>query len=96
MPLLTTYMYQTACYYPMSFVVHRSSLISLRALTGRKTPSLNAARLYNPKSSKMATAWKIHIDPENTGLCKVKQTDEAAKKATELLQKDLEASDPSS
>lgn len=39
----------------------------------------------------MATPWKIHIDANNTGLWKVKQTDEAAKKATELLQKDLEA-----
>lgn len=39
----------------------------------------------------MATAWKIHIEPQNTGLWKVKQTDEAAKKTTELLQQDLEA-----
>ena len=41
----------------------------------------------------MATAQKIFIDSQNLGLWdKVKQTDEAARKATELLQKDLEAS----
>lgn len=38
----------------------------------------------------MATAHKIHISPENTGLWGVRQTDEAANKLTELLQKDLE------
>lgn len=38
----------------------------------------------------MATAHRIHITPENTGLWRVKQTDEAANKLTELLQKDLE------
>lgn len=39
----------------------------------------------------MATAQKIHIDTANTGLWKVKQTDESAKKTSELLQQDLEA-----
>ncbi|KAK1760877.1 HypA protein [Echria macrotheca] len=38
----------------------------------------------------MATAYKVHIVPEDTGLLKVKQTAEAAKKAEELLQEDLE------
>lgn len=38
----------------------------------------------------MATAHRIHISPENTGLWGVKQTDEVANKVTELLQKDLE------
>lgn len=39
----------------------------------------------------MATAQKIFIDSQNTGLWgRVKQTDEAAAKVTELLQKDLE------
>lgn len=38
----------------------------------------------------MATAHKIHINPENTGLWGVKQTDDVANKLTELLQKDLE------
>ncbi|RYP54420.1 hypothetical protein DL768_000791 [Monosporascus sp. mg162] len=41
-------------------------------------------------SRTMATASKIQITPENTGLWHVKQTEPAAKKATELLQKDLE------
>lgn len=39
----------------------------------------------------MANPQKIHIDARNTGLWKkVKQTDEVAKKTTELLQHDLE------
>ncbi|CAN8095312.1 unnamed protein product [Discula destructiva] len=37
----------------------------------------------------MATAWNIHIDQNDTGLWKVKQTEETAKKASELLQDDL-------
>lgn len=40
----------------------------------------------------MATAKTIKITPENTGLWHVKQTEAAAKKASELLQKDLEVS----
>ncbi|KAJ0117104.1 HypA protein [Diaporthe amygdali] len=39
----------------------------------------------------MATAQKILISPQNTGLLGVKQTDEAANKASQLLQKDLES-----
>lgn len=38
----------------------------------------------------MASAHRIHISPENTGLWGVKQTDEVANKVTELLQKDLD------
>lgn len=38
----------------------------------------------------MASAQRIHVSPENTGLWGVKQTDEVANKVTELLQKDLE------
>lgn len=75
----------------MSFVSRRSKLLRC-VLTHRKTPSPTTARLYT--STTMATAWKVHIDPNNTGLWKVKQTDEAAKKVTELLQKDLEACTP--
>lgn len=40
----------------------------------------------------MATTQKIYIDPNYTGLWKVSQTAEAAKKASELLQQDLEVS----
>lgn len=43
----------------------------------------------------MATSKKMHLDPQDTGLWKVKQTDDAAKKAAELLQDDLEASSSS-
>jgi hypothetical protein len=38
----------------------------------------------------MATARAIQITPENTGLGQRKQSEAAAKKTTELLQKDLE------
>lgn len=38
----------------------------------------------------MATTQKIYIDPNDTGLWKVKQTAEAAQKTSELLQQDLE------
>jgi hypothetical protein len=34
--------------------------------------------------------YKMHITPDNTGLWRIKQTDEAAKKASELLQEDME------
>lgn len=40
----------------------------------------------------MATSQMIRLDPQDTGLWKVKQTDEAAKKTAELLQDDLKAS----
>lgn len=40
----------------------------------------------------MATSQIIHLDPQDTGLWKVKQTEEAAKKAAGLLQDDLKAS----
>lgn len=40
----------------------------------------------------MAATRKIYIDPNDTGLWKVKQTPEAAKKVSELLQQDLEVS----
>lgn len=36
------------------------------------------------------TAYKISVSPENTGLWHVRQTEEASKKVSELLQEDLE------
>ncbi|KAK8110497.1 uncharacterized protein PG998_006954 [Apiospora kogelbergensis] len=38
----------------------------------------------------MATAYKINIAPDNTGLWGMQQSDHAARTATELLQKDLD------
>ncbi|KAK1237657.1 hypothetical protein MKX07_006785 [Trichoderma sp. CBMAI-0711] len=38
----------------------------------------------------MATPWQIRVSPADTGILKWKQTDEAAAKVSELLQKDLE------
>ncbi|KAK7966084.1 uncharacterized protein PG986_000361 [Apiospora aurea] len=37
----------------------------------------------------MATAYKIHITPDNTGLWDIRQNDQAAEAATVLLQKDM-------
>ena len=36
----------------------------------------------------------MHVTPDNTGLWRIKQTDEAAKTTSELLQKDMEVSLP--
>lgn len=44
------------------------------------------------RSIKMATAQKIYIEAGDTGLWKVKQTADSARKASELLQQDLEVS----
>jgi hypothetical protein len=41
-------------------------------------------------TSTTSTPYKIDISPDNTGLLGLKQTDEASKKVSELLQKDLE------
>lgn len=41
-------------------------------------------------ASTMATPWQIRVPPADTGILKWKQTDEAAAKVSELLQKDLE------
>lgn len=41
-------------------------------------------------TSTAGTPYQVHIVPENSGLWKAKQTDAAAKKASELLQEDLE------
>jgi hypothetical protein len=38
--------------------------------------------------------YKMHVTPDNTGLWHIKQTDEAAKKVSELLQEDMEVSAP--
>lgn len=38
----------------------------------------------------MSSPYKIHVTPDNTGLLKVPQTEEAAEKASVLLQEDLE------
>ena len=45
----------------------------------------------------MATASKINIVPDNTGLWGIQQEESVAQKATELLQKDMEVTtDPAS
>lgn len=40
--------------------------------------------------------YKMRVTPDNTGLWHIKQTDEAAKKVSELLQEDMEVSSPRS
>lgn len=44
------------------------------------------------KLATMATAHTIQITPDNAGLWNIHQSESAAKKATELLQEDLEVS----
>ncbi|KAK4104894.1 hypothetical protein N658DRAFT_492994 [Parathielavia hyrcaniae] len=64
-----------------------------RATSGLRTTSITRL-LHIPSSPRMASAtdlpYKMHVTPDNTGLWHVKQTDEAAKKASELLQEDME------
>ncbi|KAK5627329.1 hypothetical protein RRF57_003044 [Xylaria bambusicola] len=62
--------------------------LQLRSLT-RDSFTINSV-VNKLHLTTMATAHKIHITPENTGLWRTKQTDAAAKKTTELLQEDLE------
>ncbi|KAM6521731.1 hypothetical protein FALCPG4_011437 [Fusarium falciforme] len=42
----------------------------------------------------MSTAQRISISPDNTGLWNIKQSNEAAHKTGELLERDLQARDP--
>jgi hypothetical protein len=61
------------------------------------TTTTTTTRAFHPSPHlKMASStdfpYKMHITPDNTGLWHVKQTDEAAKKVSELLQEDLEVS----
>ncbi|KAK3328495.1 hypothetical protein B0T19DRAFT_442386 [Cercophora scortea] len=48
------------------------------------------ATTVSREGSSLVSPYKIHIVPEDTGLWKVPQTDEAARKASDLLQEDLE------
>ncbi|KEZ39645.1 hypothetical protein SAPIO_CDS9579 [Scedosporium apiospermum] len=66
--------------------------IPIRPIPVAKTPPNTAPhiRASQRAASTMASSLKVHITPENTGLLHVPQTAEAADKATELLQKDLE------
>lgn len=41
----------------------------------------------------MATAYTVNITPDNTGLWHITQNEAAARKATELLNKDIEVRD---
>lgn len=54
-------------------------------------PTINTGNSYRQLNS-MATPYKIHLIPEDSGLWKFDQTVDAANKASELLQKDLEVS----
>src|SRR4051812_13794764 len=58
----------------------------------------NAGNILRPQNTgrgrcslaTMATPYKIEISPDNTGLLKGRQTEEVARKASELLQRDME------
>lgn len=58
-------------------------------------PNLDAQRRSASTASTAATAataFHVHVGAENTGLLKVPQTAEVARKVTELLQKDIDVS----
>lgn len=67
-----------------------SQLIYKHSVT-KHIPRIHARRHF---VRTMATARTIDITPENTGLTRITQTEAAAKKATELLQQDLEVCSP--
>ncbi|KAK3903440.1 hypothetical protein C8A05DRAFT_32842, partial [Staphylotrichum tortipilum] len=41
-------------------------------------------------SATAESPYKMHVTPDNTGLWRIKQTEDAARTATELLQEDME------
>ena len=63
------------------------------ALRRVSSPSLfSNIRKQSSMAPTKGTPYQIHISPQNTGLLGVKQTESAARKVSELLQKDLEVS----
>jgi hypothetical protein len=63
----------------------------------RTTPGLRTITtrlLHTYPSARMASTadlpYKMHVTPDNTGLWRIKQTEEAARKVSELLQEDME------
>ncbi|PKS10852.1 hypothetical protein jhhlp_002609 [Lomentospora prolificans] len=66
--------------------------VPIRATPVARAPPNIAPHIRDQQrnASAMASASKIQITPENTGLLKVKQTTDAAKKVTELLQEDID------
>ncbi|KAK0651821.1 hypothetical protein B0T16DRAFT_87862 [Cercophora newfieldiana] len=66
---------------PIQTRMHRTAF--LRSINNILTHQTARRRLTT-----MATPYNIHIAPENVGLCR--QSEEAARKASELLQEDLE------
>ena len=75
-------------------------MTGLKNLVATTSTTTTTTRVFHPSPHlKMASSttdfpYKMHITPDNTGLWHVKQTDEAAKKVSELLQEDLEVSQP--
>ncbi|KAI5924655.1 hypothetical protein F4810DRAFT_662673 [Camillea tinctor] len=65
------------------------SSLSSRTLIRRLGSNLNSHTIRR-NIAKMSTARTIQITPDNTGLWNIQQSEPAAKKTTELLQKDLE------
>lgn len=64
-------------------------LLTLPLRLVQSSPRFNKPSIYRTLAS-MATAHTIQITPDNTGLWQISQDESAAKKATELLQEDLE------
>lgn len=65
------------------------NLLTLPLRLVRSSSRFNKPSTYRALAS-MATAHTIQITPDNTGLWQVHQDESAAKKASELLQEDLE------
>ncbi|KAI0834151.1 hypothetical protein F5Y06DRAFT_279493 [Hypoxylon sp. FL0890] len=74
-------------YKPMNQTLMSYTIVSLRVV--RSSLRFKKPPTYR-KLASMATGHTIHITPDNTGLWKVPQDESAAKKASELLQQDLE------
>jgi hypothetical protein len=76
---------------------HAPQMFSFASLSSRSIwnslinqSSTTSLRRLSSMTSTTSTPYKIDISPDNTGLLGLKQTDEASKKVSELLQKDLE------
>ncbi|KAI1487490.1 hypothetical protein F5X96DRAFT_649724 [Biscogniauxia mediterranea] len=67
-----------------------SPLLPSRAIVRRLGSSLYSHATRRSIIANMSTARTIQITPDNTGLWRIRQSESAARKTSELLQKDLE------
>lgn len=74
-----------------------TTLSGLRTTTTALTRTLPGSCIHTHPLAKMASTtaatdlpYKMHVTPDNTGLWHIKQTEDAAKTASQLLQEDME------